>query len=95
MCEHLAALDNELKANGIAEIFRGQAWSDHCREWVYYDCVLDLEKIRQRHQFPDFVKIHVNADNKSGMEAGLVCEMCADAVIGVHPDLGKGKTVVE
>lgn len=95
MCEHLIELDSELKATGIKETYRGKAWSDNCREWVYYDCVLDLEKIEQRHKFPSFVERHRNDDNKSGMEAGFVCNICKDAVMGVHPHFGTGKRTFE
>ena len=62
MCEHLAALDNELKGKGIKETFRGQPWSDNTREWVYYDCVLAVDEIRQRYSFPDFIETHINDD---------------------------------
>jgi hypothetical protein len=91
MCEHLISLDTELKAKGIKEKFRGKAWGDNCREWVYYDCVLSLEKIKARYDFPDFVKIHVNDDNKSGMEAGFYCDVCKDGVMGLHSHFGQGK----
>lgn len=95
MCEHLSELDNELKAQGIEETYRGQPWSHNCREWVYYDCVFDLEKVRSRFELPSFVETHVNNDNKSGMEAGFVCDLCKDGVIGVHPQFGEGKRLVE
>lgn len=94
MCEHLVKLDNELKEKGITETYRGQTWSRNCREWAYYDCVLDLEKIQQRYHFPDFVKVHINDDGKSGMEAGFYCDECKDAIMGAHPSLGQGKIVV-
>jgi hypothetical protein len=32
------------------------------------------------------VVIHENLDNKSGMERGLVCTECKDAIMGLHPD---------
>lgn len=91
MCEHLTGLDAELKGMGIKETFRGQAWSDNTREWVYYECVLSLEKIRHRYNFPDFVTDHVNNDNKSGMEAGFYCELCKDGIMGIHAHFGQGK----
>lgn len=94
MCEHLIELDKELKAKGIKETFRGAAWSDNCREWVYYDCVLDLEKIRARYSFPGYVETYRNDDAKSGMEAGFVCERCKDAVMGIHPHFGEGKRTI-
>lgn len=92
MCEHLIQLDRELKSRGIKETFRGQAWSDNTREWVYYDCVFDLAKVRARYNFPDFISTHINDDNKSGMEAGFYCEKCKDGVMGLHPSSAPGKT---
>ena len=94
MCEHLIDLDSYLKAKGIKETFRGQAWTDNCREWVYYDCLLDRESLRKRFDLPAFVIDHTNDDNKSGMEAGFVCELCKDGVMGAHPYFGKGKEMV-
>ncbi len=95
MCEHLTPLDIELKARKIMETYRGQAWSRNCREWAYYDCVLELDKLKARYNFPDFITIHVNDDNKSGMEAGFYCSLCHDAIMGSHPDMGNGKILVE
>jgi hypothetical protein len=95
MCDHLTALDRYLKQIGMKETFRGQAWGNGTREWVYYDCVLNLDKISSRYQFPDFVKIHINDDVKSGMEAGFYCEQCQDGVMGIHPHFGKNKKVIE
>ncbi|HJW29718.1 MAG TPA: hypothetical protein VJ508_10830 [Saprospiraceae bacterium] len=94
MCEHLIGLDEELKRKGIKELFRGQAWSDNSRQWVYYDCLLDLEAIRQRFHFPNFILNHVNDDPKSGTEAGFVCMHCHDAVMGFHPDYAEGKAKI-
>ena len=45
VCEHLAALEKELIAAGVPITYRGQAWSDNCREWVYFDCCLDRAAI--------------------------------------------------
>ncbi|OAQ43516.1 hypothetical protein A5893_17165 [Pedobacter psychrophilus] len=95
MCEHLIGLETELKEKGIKETFRGKAWSENCREWVYYDCVLNLEKINNRYNFPDCVKIHINDDNKSGMESGFYCEVCKDAIMGIHAYFGENKIKVQ
>ena len=91
MCEHLAALESELKNKGIKETFRGKAWSENCREWIYYDCVLSIEKLRRRLDLPDSVKIHINDNNKSGTEAGFYCELCKDGIMGIHPNFGQDK----
>ena len=95
MCKHLAELENELKSKGIKETYRGQPWSDNCREWVYYDCVLDVEKIKSRYNFAPCVTISRNDDQRSGRELGFYCEQCYDAVMGLHPEDGKGKVYVD
>lgn len=95
MCEHLYTLDHELKTKGIKETYRGQAWSKNCREWVYYDCILDLDKLQTRYDFPDLINRHVNDDMKSGTESGFVCSLCNDAVMGLHPDHSQGKLRIE
>ncbi len=94
MCEHLSSLDAELKQRGIRETFRGQPWSENCREWVYYDCLLDTNAIRKRLKLPECVSVHVNDDPRSGLEAGFVCDLCHDAVMGAHHDVAAGKPVV-
>ncbi len=89
------ALDCELKKRGIRETFRGQAWGDSSREWVYYDCVLDLGKLAKRFNFPECVEVHINNDDKSGLEAGFFCTQCKDAVMGVHPQVAMGKPLID
>ncbi len=95
MCEHLAVLDAELKQRGIRETFRGQAWSDNCREWVYYDCFLDTDAIRARLNLPECISVHTNDDMRSGLEAGFVCNQCNDAIMGAHLSVAAGKTVIK
>ena len=48
MCIHLKPLEDYLKKLGIAETFRGQPWSENCREWVYFDCVLNPESLKTK-----------------------------------------------
>ena len=47
-CEHLQQLETEILTAGLQETFRGQAWSDNCRERVVIDCHFDREPIRKR-----------------------------------------------
>jgi len=94
MCIHLFPLEQEIKSKGIRETFRGQAWTDNCREWIYFDCYLDVEQIKQRLALPDFIEHHVNEDPKSGYEEGLVCTLCHDAIIGYHRVYTAGKDVI-
>lgn len=82
VCEHLSALDRELAESGANETFRGQAWSDNCREWVYYDVVLDVENLRSRLGLGSMVTVHENLDERSGTERGLACNLCKDGIMG-------------
>lgn len=82
VCSHLSLLEQELIRSGTAETFRGQAWSDNCREWVYFDTVLDIDAIRERWAFGPEVVIHENLDLKSGLERGFVCTQCHDGIMG-------------
>lgn len=93
MCEHLIELEKAIKEKGIKETFRGQAWTDNCREWVYFDCLLALEKLKLRFNFADCVIVQINNDSRSGMEAGFYCSLCKDAVMGVHPQFREGKII--
>lgn len=92
-CKHLQSLEAGLLAAGIKETFRGQAWSNNCREWVYFDCLLDLKALRRNYNLPEFVISHVNNDPRSGLEAGFVCQECKDGIIGLHTSISKRKPV--
>jgi hypothetical protein len=81
-CSHLSVLENELINAGAVETFRGQAWSSNCREWVYFDVVLDIASLSERMLFSPAIKVHENTDPKSGLERGFVCEECHDAIMG-------------
>jgi hypothetical protein len=91
MCEHLQPLENYLIERKVNEYFRGKAWSENCREWIYFDCVLKTESLKLKFNFPTFVVTHENLDIKSGMELGLVCNKCQDAIMGFHPNFPSSK----
>lgn len=81
-CEHLKALEQAIIGRGIRETFRGAAWSKDCREWVYFDCYLDITAIRIRFAFSDCVEDHAHRGTHDGQERGLVCSLCHDAIMG-------------
>lgn len=83
VCEHLIELETALLADGARETARGQVWSKNCREWVYFDVVLDVDAIRARFSLAPGVELHENTDARSGLERGLVCRSCQDAVMGL------------
>ena len=86
VCEHLIDVERALAAAGHRETFRGQAWSDNCREWVYFDTVLDLAALRAAHRLSAVVIDHRNEDQRSGTEQGLVGTIHDDAVMGLLPE---------
>ncbi len=92
MCEHLSKLEQEIKQSGIKEIYRGKPWSNNCREWVYFDCVIDTDSVKKNMTLADCVQVHTNHDPKSGREHGLVCTECHDAVMGYYIDDQKGRS---
>ena len=83
VCRHLIALEEEIKKAGARETTRGQVWTRNCREWVYYDVVLDVFALAERLNLPACVKVHENLDCKSGTERGFYCEECKDGVMGL------------
>ncbi|MCG3181219.1 MAG: hypothetical protein BIFFINMI_03594 [Phycisphaerae bacterium] len=91
-CEHLRELEAALIAAGIEETCRGQVWSDNCREWVYFRCVLDRPALRRRFRLADCILDHEHLGTHDGQEAGFVCEACHDAVMGSHPQHPAGPT---
>ena len=85
-CSHLLALEDAILAAGHEATFRGQVWSE-ANEWVYFDCILDLDWCREEFSLPDFVADHVHQGTLDGCEQGLVCEKCLEAVVGRHPSV--------
>lgn len=84
VCEHLKELEQALIDAGMTITHRGKVWT-RAREWVYFDCVLDLAECRRRFSLPDFVENHTHRGTHDGTEQGLVCSRCRDAVMGRHP----------
>lgn len=85
ICEHLQSLEKALVAAGFRETFRGQPWGQNCREWVYFDCVLSRPEIRERLHLHSCVADHEHRGTHDGSEAGFVCTIHHDAVMGSHP----------
>jgi len=85
VCEHLRPLEKALTEAGIEETFRGPAWSKNCREWVYFRCVLNRASLRERLGLPPCVVDHEHLGTHDGQEAGFICELCHDGIMGTHP----------
>ena len=83
-CEHLNQLEKAMIAAGMPETFRGQAWSNNCREWVYFDCFIDTAAVRKTFTLADCVKDHAHRGTHDGQERGFVCAQCNDALMGAY-----------
>jgi hypothetical protein len=91
VCEHLALLEEAIISNGIKETYRGAAWSKNCREWVYFECTLNTDSLKEKFTFPSCVEVHEHRGTHDGSEKGFVCNTCHDGVMGYHPLDNKGK----
>ncbi len=85
VCEHLAPLERYILSTGEQEIFRGKAWSDKSRIWVYFDVVLNVDALRENLALADCVKVHEHVGTHNGTELGLVCEIHNDGIMGANP----------
>lgn len=86
-CEHLIHLERAILDAGFKETFRGSAWSMNCREWVYFDCELPADAIRQAFALADCVKDHAHRGTHDGQESGFVCEIHHDGIMGPYPGM--------
>jgi hypothetical protein len=91
MCIHLIDLDNYIKDKGIKEIFRGKAWSKNCNEWVYYDCIIDIEKIKGEIIMDNCITIHEYNDIKIANELGFFVMIVKMALWDLVPIMNNQK----
>lgn len=79
-----------MQAAGLRETFRGQAWSDNCREWVYFDAFIDTEAVQSRFDLAPSVRVHAHRGTHDGQERGFICTACRDGLMGLYePSPGK------
>jgi len=83
-CEHLQPLEGAMIARRIPVTFRGQAWTENCREWVYFACFIDTQAVRERISLADCVHEHVHRGTHDGQERGFECSLCHDGVMGEY-----------
>ena len=75
ICEHLRALEQAILARGIRETFRGKAWSQNCREWVYFDCFIDTAAVHFQSRFRTALSsTHIEARMMVRRKATSLCE---------------------
>ena len=60
----------------------GKAWSQNESDWIYFDKVLDLKKIREKFAFGNSIIEHQNLDNRSGLESGFIDKNTEEGIMG-------------
>jgi hypothetical protein len=88
-CEHLRSLELAILESGIRETSRGKAWSNNCREWVYFACHIDTAAVRAKYSLAPCIEDHKHRGTHDGSENGFVCSECHDALMGkLEPEPG-------
>jgi len=85
LCKHLAAAAQYIRDQGGRMVSSGQPWSQNCHVWVYFDALLDCERLIQGLGLDPCVEIHDHRGTHDGSERGLVCTIHHDGVMGPHP----------
>ena len=85
LCEHLASAERYILGQGAKVVSCCQPWSENCHIWVYFDALLDCERLVQGLKLDACVVIHDHRGTHEGSERGLVCNIHHDALMGPHP----------
>jgi len=85
VCPHLRPVAEFLRQQGMRITSFGQAWSRNCRNWVYFDGVIDVDSLRRSLSLGECVSIHRHRGTHDGSEQGFVCGLCNDGVMGRIP----------
>ena len=78
----LKRLANYLIKKKTEITYWGKAWSESQSDWIYFDKVLDLEKLRTKLNFGENIIDHQNLDNRSGLEKGFIDKKTGEGVMG-------------
>ncbi|WP_179354716.1 hypothetical protein [Winogradskyella vidalii] len=78
----LRSLAKKLIKKNTRITFYGKAWSENTADWIYFDKVLDLKKIRNKFAFGKNIIEHQNLDNKSGLESGFIDKNTNEGIMG-------------
>lgn len=80
--EELRRLAKKLIKEKTRITFYGKAWSENTADWIYFDKVLDLKKIREKFAFGEHIIEHQNLDNRSGLESGFIDQNTNEGLMG-------------
>jgi len=85
LCEHLRPAEKYVREQGGRVISTGQPWSANCHVWVYFDTLLDCDRLIQGLGLASCVQIHDHRGTHDGSERGIVCTVHHDGIMGPHP----------
>jgi len=85
LCEHLQAAENYVRDHGGRVISAGRPWSANCHVWVYFDTILDCDRLIQGLALASCVQVHDHRGTHDGSERGIVCTVHHDGLMGPHP----------
>jgi hypothetical protein len=85
VCAHLHPAEQYLRAQGAKIASCCQPWTANCHIWVYFDAVLDCERLIQTLQLDACVQVHDHRGTHDGSERGIVCTVHHDGILGTHP----------
>ncbi|HLJ46864.1 MAG TPA: hypothetical protein VKU01_12690 [Bryobacteraceae bacterium] len=94
ICEHLLPVENALRHRGKYPNYIGQPWSQNCHIWVYFNVVLDCERLIAMLNLHSCVQVHDHRGTHDGSERGLVCSVHNDGVMGLHPSQAEAATEI-
>jgi hypothetical protein len=86
LCEHLQAADKYVRDQGAYVISAGRPWSANCHVWIYFDALLDCERLIKGLSLAPCVQIHDHRGTHDGSERGIVCTIHNDGIMGPHPE---------
>ncbi|MGY5353458.1 hypothetical protein [Wenyingzhuangia sp. IMCC45467] len=78
----LRSLAKKLIKENTRITFYGKAWSKNTAEWIYFDKVFDLKKIRNKFSFGNNIIEHQNLDSRSGLEKGFIDKNTNEGIMG-------------
>jgi hypothetical protein len=85
LCEHLRAAEIYVREHGGRVVSSGRPWSANCHVWVYFDTLLDCDRLVEGLGLASCVQVHDHRGTHDGSERGIVCTVHHDGIIGPHP----------
>jgi len=86
ICAHLRPAEQYMREQGAKVTSCCQPWTANCHVWVYFDAVLDCERLIAKLRLDPCVQVHDHRGTHDGSERGIICTVHHDGVLGRHPE---------